>query len=243
MNHDHFDRRSFLGHGLGLGLALLGLPAHAFNGPVTWVFGMDGSASVRASEFLEYQRMTVKSVLPLVQPAGDTLIMRRLEDPQSLETFSFGDVLSRHVVEVEKVARYLLAMKKRPSGGSTLFVPTTDFFAEQIELHRKLGKSLGRRRFVLVLVSDGEADDKKKELAAAKRVDAKADWLVLALGVHQKNLKSLQGVMDAAGLADPTRQIVVPYEHMASVLTNALTNRLGRSPDQQLSKKLAPLTV
>lgn len=244
MSHDHFDRRadrrSFLSQGLGLGVALLGLPAYAGNGPITWVLTMDCSASVPAGEYLQYKNVIVKSVLPLLQPGGDRLIVRRLEDPQSVQTFNFGDVLTHYVADVEKAAHYVLAMKKRSSGGSTLFVPATNFFAEQIELHHKLTKHPSRRRFVLVLVSDGEADDKKSELAAAMRVADKADWLVLALGVHQKNRNNLLGVLDAAGLADPMRLIVVPYEHLASMMADALT-RVGRVPVEQLSKKLAPL--
>ena len=188
------NRRTFIGQSAGLGLALGSHAASArSSGPITWIFGFDGSASVKDTEFAAYKRVAVASLLPLVQAGGDTLVFRRLEDPESVKTITFGDALTRHAAEIEKVARHVMDLTKRQRGGSTLFVPVTDFLADQLAMHQSIG-GRRQRRFVLALISDGEADDSNRALAAAKRIDPKSDWLVLSLGLHEKNRQRLQKV-------------------------------------------------
>ena len=235
------SRRTFIGQGAALGLALGSHGANArWSGPITWIFGFDGSASVKDADFAAYKRVAVASLLPLVQAGGDTVVFRRLEDPESVKTFTFGDALTRHAAEIEQVARHVLDLAKRQRGGSTLFIPATDFLVDQVAMHQSSG-GRRRRRFVLALISDGEPDDSQKQLGAAKRVDPEADWLVLALGLYEKNRQRLQKVLAAAGLDDVRRPLVVPLQHLDSMLPTALPKALDRTPDERLRTHLAHL--
>ena len=222
----------------GLALILL-LSGNAIARPNTFTFvlGIDASASVPELEFAAYKEHA-REVLQLTRP-GDTLVIRRLEDPAYIDTTVFGEEFSKHRRQVVEVYHRIAAMKKRSKGGDTLFNPILSHVVRQIGIDRTLDKKAANaRRYVAVLFTDGAPDDRPAQALDDVRPLAEADWRLLVLGLHEGNQAKLEPLVARAGFEGEGKVFYVPYAQLGATLER-LPRVIGRDADERVRRDLA----